>query len=64
VGSAGVNKKSSDVSAVTGLMPLFFKPLAAFSIFAAFPYAVQKSELIWYCLTLLPGITFSHFETY
>lgn len=25
-------------------------------------YAVQKSELIWYCLTVLPGLVFSHFE--
>ena len=46
VGSAGANKRSSYASALTGQMPLFFKPLAAFAIVPAFPHIVQKSELI------------------
>jgi hypothetical protein len=36
-------------------MPVFLKPLAAFAIVAAFPYALKKSELIRCKVTVLPG---------
>jgi hypothetical protein len=37
------------ISALTGQIPVFLKPLWAFAMVAAFPHAVEKSEVIWYC---------------
>jgi hypothetical protein len=62
VDSARANKKSSDISVLIGQIPVFLKSLWAFAMVAVFPYAVEESELIWYCETVLPGFAFNHFE--
>jgi len=40
--SAGANKKSSNSFALIGHIPVFLKPLWAFAMVAAFPYAAEK----------------------
>jgi hypothetical protein len=60
--SAGVNKKSSNISAITGQMPVSLQRLAVFAVVDEFPHVMTKCELIWYCVTVLPRFAFSHLE--